>query len=624
MSTEQEPYCKENPGKSSAASNDSGSREAVCGEVAIRFDGVSFSYSQDGPKALDGVDLVVPRGQLLAVVGPNGSGKSTLARHINGLLVPESGTVSVLGASTSVAGNLPRIRESVGMVMQDPDSQIVATLAADDVAFGSENLGLPREEIAKRVRESLEAVGMLEFAEASADRLSGGQKQRISIAAALAMHPEVMVLDEPTAMLDPEGRAEVMSIVDRLSESGATIVFVTHSAEEAMRADRVIALSGGCIVADGTPASVLGNEKAMAEISLTQPFCLRMASKLRRLGVRLDGDPKSSGELAEMLSRAHLETTPESAGPADSLETLEEERFSERPTTLQTHRTDAAGCIRFEDVSMCYDADGRKVCALDGISVEFPRSSFTCVIGRTGSGKSTLLQCVNGLVMPQSGSVSVDGTGIQTSEDRAAIRRSVGMSFQFPENQLFESTVEADIAFGPRNAGMEEAEIADRVRWAMTSVGLDPDELSLRSPFELSVGQQRRVAIAGSIATMPSYLVLDEPTSGLDPAGAHSLMALLARLHKEGMGIVMVTHDMDAVARWATDVVVLDGGRIVMQGDPEEVFSRPDEVAAAGLSLPSGVELARRCRCFGFSADLSSCLDEDSLAVELARWIGGH
>ena len=240
--------------------------------------------------------------------------------------------------------------------------------------------------------------------------------------------------------------------------------------------------------------------------------------------------------------------------------------------------------------------------ALNDVSLTINDGEFIGLIGHTGSGKSTLVQHLNGLIMPSSGRVLVDGLDLaDKNTDRRAIRRRVGLVFQYPENQLFEETVAKDIAFGPKNLGLDEAEIDRRVRTAMRRVALDYDKLAERSVFELSGGQMRRVAIAGVLAMEPQTLVLDEPCAGLDPRGREEILGLISDLHREsGATIVMVSHSMDDVAALAERVIVMNHGKVTMDGAPREVFSRGEELRAIGLDVPQAVELAQKLREKGF------------------------
>ena len=265
--------------------------------------------------------------------------------------------------------------------------------------------------------------------------------------------------------------------------------------------------------------------------------------------------------------------------------------------------------------------------ALNDVSLTINDGEFIGLIGHTGSGKSTLVQHLNGLIMPSSGRVLVDGLDLaDKNTDRRAIRRRVGLVFQYPENQLFEETVAKDIAFGPKNLGLDEAEIDRRVRTAMRRVALDYDKLAERSVFELSGGQMRRVAIAGVLAMEPQTLVLDEPCAGLDPRGREEILGLISDLHREsGTTIVMVSHSMDDVAALAERVIVMNHGSVVMDGTPREVFAKGEELRAIGLDVPQAVELAQKLRKKGFDIPEGIYrMDEIRAAVEAAIGKGGR
>ena len=265
--------------------------------------------------------------------------------------------------------------------------------------------------------------------------------------------------------------------------------------------------------------------------------------------------------------------------------------------------------------------------ALDDVSLTIHDGEFVGLIGHTGSGKSTLVQHLNGLILPTSGKITVDGMDLaDKNTDKRAIRRRVGLVFQYPENQLFEETVAKDIAFGPKNLGLDDAEIDRRVRTAMRRVALDYDKLSQRSVFELSGGQMRRVAIAGVLAMEPQTLVLDEPCAGLDPRGREEILGLISDLHREsGATIVMVSHSMDDVAALAERVIVMNHGKVAMDGVPREVFARGEELRAIGLDVPQAVELAQKLREKGFDVPEGIYkIEEVRAAVEAIVGKGGR
>lgn len=274
-------------------------------DTIIKFDNVSFAYELEDEGVINAVNdfsLEVPEGQFLAVLGHNGCGKSTVAKLINGILVPNKGKVTVEGMDTSDEEKTVDIRKTVGMVFQNPDNQIVATIVEDDVAFGPENLGVEPSEIRKAVDSALKAVGMYEFRKREPHRLSGGQKQRVAIAGVIAMNTKCIVMDEPTAMLDPQGRKEVMDTVMKLNrEFGITVILITHYMDEAVKADRVIVMDGGRIAMDGTPKEVFRNVERMKKLGLDVPQATELAYRLRKKGFKLPEDILDENECAEAI-----------------------------------------------------------------------------------------------------------------------------------------------------------------------------------------------------------------------------------------------------------------------------------------------------------------------------------
>ncbi len=535
---------------------------AAGAEVPVRLDHVTLRYGDS--LALDDVTLEVCRGERVCVLGANGSGKSTLASVICGLLAPDEGDVELAGHAVCTGG-VPDLaayrdaRRQLGLVFQNPDDQIVTSVVADDVAFGPENLGVPRAQIAARVARELRRVAMERYAHADPSRLSGGQRQRVCIAGALAMEPAVLVLDEPSSLLDVRGRAAIMRVMGRLAAAGATLVHVTHFMDEALAADRVIVMQHGRVALEGTPDEVFAakNAQVIEALGLEMPFEARLAAALR-------ADAADGGAIA--APGAPSGEKPAACAPA-----------AEPPAILA------------RDLGFSYGPDAQ---ALDGVSLEVPVRATTAIVGQTGSGKSTLLRLLCGLEAADAGSLTVCGINAATKRGRRQIRRAVGYVMQHPERQLFAQTVAEDVAFGPRNQGLSAAEVERRVAHALDLVGLTDRRDA--SPFELSGGQQRLAAIAGVLAMEPELLVLDEPTAGLDPRGRARLRALMTDLAAHGVTLLQVTHSMEDAAR-ADHVVLLDQSHVLAAGTPAEVFCPANEpqLTAVGLGLPRPLAYAR-------------------------------
>lgn len=537
---------------------------AAGAEMPVRLAHVTLRYGDS--LALDDVTLEVCRGERVCVLGANGSGKSTLASVICGLLAPDEGDVELAGHAVCTGG-VPDLaayrdaRRQLGLVFQNPDDQIVTSVVADDVAFGPENLGVPRAQIAARVARELRRVAMEKYAHADPSRLSGGQRQRVCIAGALAMEPAVLVLDEPSSLLDVRGRAAIMRVMGRLAAAGATLVHVTHFMDEALAADRVIVMQHGRVALEGTPDEVFAtkNAQVIEALGLEMPFEARLATALR-------ADVADGKVAAVAAPSGEKPAAPAAPVPA-----------AEPPAILA------------RDLGFSYGPGAQ---ALDGVSLEVPVRATTAIVGQTGSGKSTLLRLLCGLEAADAGSLTVCGINAATKRGRRQVRRAVGYVMQHPERQLFAQTVAEDVAFGPRNQGLSAAEVERRVAHALDLVGLADRRDA--SPFELSGGQQRLAAIAGVLAMEPELLVLDEPTAGLDPRGRARLRALMADLAAHGVTLLQVTHSMEDAAR-ADHVVVLDQSHVLAAGTPTEVFCPANEpqLTAVGLGLPRPLAYAR-------------------------------
>lgn len=592
-------------------------------ENAVVFENVKFSYpGAEGVYAVNGVSLTVKRGEFLSVIGHNGSGKSTLARLTNGLLEADSGKITVLGLDVSEDKNPLEIRKHVGIVFQNPDNQMVASIVEDDVAFGPENIGIKREEIGERIDWALKAVGMEEYRRSTPTRLSGGQKQRIAVAGVLAVKPEILILDESTAMLDPKGRREVIEVVKRLNEEeGITVILITHFMEEALLADRTVVMNRGEIVLSGTPELIFENGEKLEAYNLCLPRITEIINNLNSAGMEINNVLRPA-ELAEEI-RKNL-----------ALRGITSAESSPAPET--PIRSEHEWDIDVSDLTFTYSKKSPFATkALKGINLHIGEGEFFGIIGHTGSGKSTLVQHLNALirlpqaekkyrkkrvkkgkpapVLPKITVGSFDLTDKKT--DFKALRASVGMVFQYPEYQLFAETVFADVAFGLKNfnKNLSAEEVEKAVRESIEIVGLDYNEVKDKSPFDLSGGQKRRVAIAGVIVTKPHILILDEPAAGLDPLGKKEIMELLHALHREWCKtVIIVSHDMDEVAENCTKAAVISEGKVVVCDYPSKLFEREEELLSLGLDIPltskisselkkSGITVHSDCTVKGFS-----------------------
>jgi len=563
----------------------------------IKTENLYFAYPSEGLEALKGIDISICAGEFVAILGHNGSGKSTLARHLNALLTPTKGALWINGKDTSVAENLWDIRQTVGMVFQNPDNQLIATVVEEDVAFGPENLGVPPEEIRKRVDETLKSVGMGSFALSAPHNLSGGQKQRVAIAGVLAMQPDCIVLDEPTAMLDPAGRREVLETVTRLNQEGITVILITHFMEEAVLAKRVIVMHEGEVVLDDTPRGVFSQVETMRKYVLSVPPVTALAHKLRMSGLTIANNILTIDEFIQ-----------------DETITVTLQKLIKKSKTqhLENHTISSSPIIEIKSLTHTYSPGSVfEMKAIDDISLSINQGEMVALIGHTGSGKSTLIQHLNGLLKPTFGHIFVEGEDIHADKSKLkTLRQKVGLVFQYPEHQLFEPTVYRDVAFGPTRMGFTQDEIEKQTKQALATVGLG-EEFYEKSPFELSGGQKRRAAIAGVLAMKPKILVLDEPTAGLDPQGRREILSQIKYMHENlGLTVILVSHSMDDAARLTDRVIVLNKGKLLFDDTPSKVFSQADTLTKIGLDIPQISRLAARL------GEINPAIPTDIFSVE--------
>lgn len=611
----------------------------------IECRGVSFSYDGAAP-ALDGVDLNIEDGEFFCILGGNGSGKSTFAKHLNALLQPDAGTVRINGMDASDPELVYDIRSTAGMVFQNPDDQLVATLVEDDVAFGPENLGVPSAQIAQRVREALKGVGLVGFERHETHALSGGQKQRVALAGVLAMEPRVLILDEASSMLDPRGRKGLMKACRALHDRGMTIVMITHFMEEASEADRVAVFRAGRVAMLGTPEEILTRADELAQLNLDMPASCCLGMELRAKGVPVHAQVREVDMVAEIAQtyaeRSGAGTVGQSSAPQSEIvggtvsasnEDDVPEPVIELSHVSYSYSLSARERRRWRKRSAVADKSNKQALwgndpsspwALRDVSLTVRRGEFLGLAGHTGSGKSTLVQHLNGLIRPQEGSVRALGFDLSNKKDAAAVKAKVGVVFQYPERQLFAETVAQDVAFGPHNLGLPQDEVDRRVESSLSRVGLDLSTVGDKSPYELSGGQQRRVAFAGVLAMEPEVLVLDEPMAGLDPAARRDFLELIDRLHRDGLTVVMVSHSMDDLANCCDRIVVMNEGAVFAEGTPEQVFAHADELKSIGLGVPAAQRMALALAEAGVPLRRGGLYTVESLADELADLLIGR
>ncbi len=574
----------------------------------IRAEQVRFQYKKrdvDGnviatEEILKGVDITIKKGEFIALLGRNGSGKTTFSKQLNAILRPSEGTVTVDEMGTRDADKLYEIRQLVGMVFQNPDNQMVAANVEEEVAFGPENLGMESDTIVARVKQALEQVRMWKRRKTAPNHLSGGQKQRIAIAGILAMHPDYIVLDEPTAMLDPKGRKEVMEALQRLNqEQEMTVILITHDMEEAALASRVILLADGQMRFDGRPEKFFGADALLAEMGMEAPLSYRV----RKL---IDSDvfEKKIGdarvEEATIDKREKVAEYDKTGREWEASSELVDKKKNKK-AEAETDEKDK-DLLSLQHVSYIYSpGTAYEKVALDDVNLSLGKGEIVGLAGHTGSGKSTMIQLLNGLLKPTSGTVTFEGKDIHAKGYSGNYLRSkVGMVFQYPEHQMICDTVWEDVAFGPSKQGLTGEACETRVEEALRFVDL-PEKYYQASPLQLSGGQKRRVAIAGVLAMQPEYIILDEPAAGLDAEGKREIFDRIRQMSREpGIGVLLVSHSMEDLAEYADRIIVLDDGKKILDDRPAQVFAKRETLADCGLDVPETVKLADKLRANGY------------------------
>ena len=550
-------------------------------------------------EVLRDINMDVEKGDFVAILGSNGSGKTTFARHLNALLFSDEGTVTIDGEDTKSVKNIWEIRKKCGMVFQNPDNQIVGVTVEEDAAFGLENLGVEPIKMQKRVNESLNKTGLGKYKQKSPSRLSGGQKQRLSIASSISMRPKCLILDEPTAMLDPAGRKDVMKIVKELNkEDKMTIIYITHHMDEAAKADKIFVLNKGEVVTCGTPFEVFQKVDVLEQAKLTIPYVTKVAKIMNNCGFLKAYNYYNVDELIENFFK-------ENDVSSFNSKIRKASEVSSRKKDLEKETDISRDCIlSLSNVSLCYDKGlSFENSAINNVSLNIYKDEFIGIIGHTGSGKSSLVQLMDGLIKPTDGTVKFKGMDINDKDfNKRELHFKVGMVFQYPENQLFEESVIKDVMFGPLNQGISQELAQNKGEKALEIMGISKDRFEA-SPFELSGGEKRRVAIAGVIAMEPEIIILDEPVAGLDPETSSILLCALKDLRDKGKTVILISHDMENVAEYTDRVLVMNQGSVVMDDTTENVFKNQVKLKEIGLDIPIPKEVMLRLYKAGYNVN---------------------
>ena len=560
------------------------------GIVEIRD--LHYSYPNARAQALRGVDLTVDEGEFILLTGPSGCGKTTFCRCLNGL-IPHfyqgelEGEVTVTGLSIR-ENSTAKLAQNVGLIFQNPDNQIFALTVEKDVAFGLENLGIPKELMLEAIDWALEKTGISHLRERGTHELSGGQKQRLSIASILAMRPKILVLDEPTSFLDPLGAIRIFKVLEALNrDHGMTIILIEHRVDLASQyVDRVILVSDGRILRTGAPEEVF----TLEETRLTGvgiPKILELSKRLNQRGLAFEPLPLSPDSFIEQLER--------------NIPPMDVRRV--KKTVVQdlegfTGEHSMSPIIRVEDVSYTYPSG---VQALNGVSLTIHKGEFVAIMGENGAGKTTLVKHFNGLLRPQKGRIMVDDVDV-SQVSVASLARKVGLVFQNPDDQLFSENVESEISFALNNFGFEKEVVEKRVDWALNLLNLEQYRKS--SPFILSGGERKRVALASVLAWDPEIVVLDEPTIGQDYAQKEKLRHFLMQLRTQGKTTIIVTHDVEFVAECKPRIVLMADGGIIADGSTKEIMTNAEAMERASVSPPEITKIFSRLSHHGLPGDV--------------------
>ncbi len=549
----------------------------------IEIKDYSFCYPGTDELALDGISLSISAGETVLIIGPSGCGKSTLLLAMNGV-VPNltggkiKGRVFVDGEDTRVTP-VATLASSVGLILQDPESQLTNLFVYDEVAFGPENLCLPEEAIRGRADRALEKSGLTDLKERSVFALSGGQKQRVAIAAALAMEPRTILLDNPTSNLDPVGAVETYRTICELRENDPekTIILADHRPDHILPiVDRVVVMEKGRVISDGTPQEIYSREGEYLreEMGVFLPQVVDLSLQLRQAGHNLPTIPLLREEAVEVL---------EGFFSADIIEAKEPEPAIEKAPSSER-------VLELREVIFAYP---NAVTAVDGVTLNVERGEFLCLVGQNGSGKSTLAKLMVGLLKATGGRIQFFGEDIQDIPLHNLFGR-VGYVFQYPEHQFVANRVWDEVAFSLRALGVEEEEVHQRTEEMLEKFSLQ--EVKETSPRFLSKGQKRRLSVATMLITRPEVLILDEPMTGQDQKNIINLLEILNALRESGTTIIDITHDMEHVASYADRVVGMAQGKVVFDGPPVKMFLDPGTLEQLSLEPPAVVWLAEQLR----------------------------
>ncbi|HYL43217.1 MAG TPA: energy-coupling factor transporter ATPase [Ktedonobacteraceae bacterium] len=542
-------------------------------EYSLHYDKFTFAYGQEGDNdVVRDISLALPEGRVVLITGPSGAGKTTICRAGNGLVPHEfkgvmRGRVIISGKYNSRNFGVSALSKIVGVLQQDPDTQLFNPTVEEEIVFGACNYGLPADTIRKRAEHLLELTHLKAHRRKNPHNLSGGQQQACALAAILAFDPITLILDEPTSNIDPIGSKEVLGLVARLArEEGRTTLLVEHKIEELVHlVDEMVVIDKGEILHRGTVREVLEHVEYIDSVGLSVPQVTLLAARLRTAGWAIQKLPLDVEEAVEVLTPL-----------------IEQETISHLPAPppRRAQHNNEKVIVDIRQLTHVYK-DG--TVAVRDLDLKIQRGEFVAILGQNGSGKTTLVKHLNGLLKPTSGSVTVAGLDTKKASINE-MATTVGFIFQNPDMQICKMKVYDELAFGLKNVGLSDSAVEQRVKQAAED--LEISYLLEKNPFLLSMGEKQRIAVASVLAMRPEILVLDEPPTGQDYKRAKDIMDLAVQLHEAGQTVIVITHDMNLAAEYCDRVIIMAEGRAILDTSTRDAFLAQETLRISSLRPP--------------------------------------
>lgn len=579
----------------------------------VYIENLTYQYPHSDSPSITDVNLDIKQGEFVLLAGPSGCGKTTLVRSLNRLIPCVTGgdlrgRILINGKDIS-RQKVHQLALHVGMVFQNPDTQLFALTVSEDIAFGPENLGLPADEILRRVERALTAVRLDSMREHFIFTLSGGEKQRTAIGGNLAMEPDVLILDEPTSDMDPVGTKEVLAVIKRLNmERNMTIILIEHKIDEVVKlADRLVVMDRGRILLDGDPCEIFDREHdRMRNIGIYPPQLSEISRILHASGMTRTFNKRNKRPTYEdVLDRlTELLSDSDNTDGNSAVTSTSDACNTAGNINIDTGTTIACPHVRIEKIWHKHE-DGSD--GLKDIDLQIDRGEFVALIGHNGAGKTLLVSHLIGFLKPSEGRILFDGKDI-SEISTAELAQQVGYLFQNPDDQIFTDNVVEEIRFGLKNLRLNDEDIARRVDSALNMMELT--EYSDRHPHALSRGQRQRLAVASILAMKPDIIVLDEPTTGQDRAHVNKFLHQIKKLNQLGKTVILITHDMNIAAEYANRTIVMKNGEIFLDGATRDVFSRSENLREAYIEPPVVTRLSLDLKRKGINIPVMLTVEE--------------